>query len=178
MLTIKAYSILLLLTTHTTLSSQTNLDPTEPDPDIFQPHYNPSPIPDLTYNHTSLPEPFTSRSLTTLDILLNRRQQRICPDPGGPSCSATKCCRTGEQCCPRGCCDLEDNCSPDGEGCCPKTAQTCGGSLCVASNAVCCGTAYACKAGRVCNVQAGGCCPTGWALCPTTCRFYEFLTRP
>ena len=26
------------------------------------------------------------------------RQQRVCPDPGGPSCSATKCCRTGEKC--------------------------------------------------------------------------------
>ncbi|KAK4147304.1 uncharacterized protein C8A04DRAFT_24547 [Dichotomopilus funicola] len=134
MFTTKAYSLLLLLlTTHTTLTSQTNHpDPSDPDPGIFQPHYDPSPLADLTFNHSSLPEPFTNPSLdslSTLDILLNRRQQRKCPDPGGPICSATQCCRTGQQCCPRGCCSLEENCYPAGKGCCPKNAQTCGGSM-------------------------------------------------
>ncbi|KAH6618315.1 hypothetical protein B0J18DRAFT_275982 [Chaetomium sp. MPI-SDFR-AT-0129] len=174
MFTTKAHHyLLLLLTTHTTLASQTNHpDPTDPDPDIFQPHYDPSPLADLTFNHTSLPEPFTNPSLdslSALDILLNRRQQQKCPDPGGPICSATQCCRTGQQCCPRGCCSLEENCYPAGKGCCPKNAQTCGGSMCVQPGSVCCGTAFACKPGRVCNVQAGGCCPTDWRLCPTTC---------
>ncbi|KAF1977885.1 hypothetical protein BU23DRAFT_550554 [Bimuria novae-zelandiae CBS 107.79] len=37
-------------------------------------------------------------SAGVLPSLLFARQQFVCPDPGGPSCSATTCCATGQKC--------------------------------------------------------------------------------
>jgi hypothetical protein len=64
------------------------------DPDVFKSQLT-DPAPDLSgvINIEGLLLGVHSGSSSLYD-----RQQYVCPDPAGQSCSATKCCRSGENC--------------------------------------------------------------------------------
>ncbi|KAF1951917.1 hypothetical protein CC80DRAFT_189468 [Byssothecium circinans] len=124
-----------------------------------------------------------ARSINPLNFVaasLGRRQTSSCPYP--VRCSATTCCPSGTNCCGTGikCCPSTSRCvlSPV-EGCCPNTAQTCGGTACADPGSVCCG-GFVCPSGYQCNTNggrscctasevkcSGGCCPAG-STCSST----------
>ncbi|KAF2967687.1 hypothetical protein GQX73_g5857 [Xylaria multiplex] len=71
--------------------------------------------------------------------------------------------------CGNGCCLATYNCVQAGFRCCPKTAQTCGGSFC-----------YEAGAGMTCCNNGEGCCTDGETCCPGGCcpAGYTCSTEP
>ncbi|OCK98530.1 uncharacterized protein K441DRAFT_542647 [Cenococcum geophilum 1.58] len=112
------------------------------------------------------------RSINPLHAIaagLSPRQGR-CPYP--VPCSATTCCPASTKCCGTGikCCPTDSHCvSTSIEGCCPYSAQTCGGKFCAEPGATCCGNSI-CRPGYVCNTNGGtSCCRPDEVKCLGTC---------
>ncbi len=142
--------------------------------DLFEPTFDGTPAPDISLGHSNASF-LIGQSFSALGALnrLFRRQEKVCPDPAGPSCSAATCCLSDQQCCGlTSCCPLGTVCGKVEGQCCPDEAETCGGDLCAQPGSVCCGTTFACKPGAVCNFVAKTCYPPEWIPCPAACPSY------